>query len=116
MLIMNTTQTKDLKMVSITAEITVKEISEELGIFDNLSKVLVQRMFGMNYFRPFPSEYAFFIQAYNIPGRVIYASDTRPMIGLRPGETDGTKAAVLAYIKKAAPSHIDMTDFATKAP
>lgn len=101
-------------MVSVTAEITVQEISTELGIFDNLSKVLIQRMFGMNYFRPFPNEFAFFIQPANVIARVIYASDTRPMIGLRVGETDGSKAAVLAYIKKAAPSHIDMTDFPPK--
>lgn len=95
-------------MVSITASITVEEITKELGIFDNLSKVLVQRMFGMNFFRPFPGKYDFYIQPWNVIERQVYAGKDSLTIGLRQGETDGTKAAVLAYIVKAAPSHIDL--------
>lgn len=95
-------------MVSITASITVEEISTTLGIFDNLSKVLVQRMFGMNFFRPFPGKYNFYIQPWDVIERQVYAGDDTMTIGLRQGETDGSKAAVLAYIVKAAPSHIDL--------
>lgn len=99
-------------MVTITAKLTVAEITAELGIFDNLSKVLIQRMFNMNFYRPFPDNYEFYIQPANVKGRQTYAGDgTTLIIGLMPGETDGTKAAVLAYIKKAAPSHIDLKGF-----
>lgn len=101
-------------MVSITAEITVKEITDELDIFDNLSKVLVQRMFNMNFYRPFPDTYKFFIQESNVLGREVYAGDGFMTIGLRPKETDGSKAAILAYIKKAAPSHIDLKGLGKK--
>jgi len=95
-------------MVSITASITVEEITEALGIFDNLSKVLVQRMFGMNFFRPFPGKYNFYMQPWNVIERQVYAGEDSLTIGLRQGETDGSKAAVMAYIVKAASSHIDL--------
>lgn len=103
-------------MVSITAEIKISEITDELGIFDNLSKVLVQRMFMMNFFRPFPDNLKFYFQDYKIVGRQNYTGADSMTIGLRPGETDGSKAAILAYIAKAAPSHIDLKGFKKKEP
>lgn len=99
-------------MVTITAKLTVAEITTAVGIFDNLSKVLIQRMFNMNFYRPFPDNYEFYIQPANVNGRQTFVgNDNTLIIGLMPGETDGTKAAVLAYIKKAAPTHIDLKGF-----
>lgn len=105
-------------MVSTTAELTAKEIADALGTFENLAKVLVQRMFNMNFFRPSPSKYGFYFQDAKIVGKRqnINAKDDTIWIGLRPGETDGTKAAILAYIVKAAPTHIDTKGFKPKPP
>lgn len=101
-------------MVTITASLTVKEIADAVGIFENLAKVLVQRMFNMNSYRKFADNYDFYIQPADVNGRQLYASDNKFLIGLKPGETDGTKAALLALFVKAAPSHIDMKGYAPK--
>lgn len=104
-------------MVTTTAELTTTEIATELGVPPVVAKTVVQRMFNMNFFRNFPDTFKFFFQDRKIVGnREVYGSAEAMLIGLRPGETDGSKAAVLAYIVKAAPSHVDLTPWPKKAP
>lgn len=102
-------------MVTITASITTAEIAEAMSIPPVVAKTIIQRMFNMNFFRNFPDEFKFFVQAREIQGnREVYSSKDSMLIGLRRGETDGTKAAILAYIEKAAPSHVDLSPWPKK--
>lgn len=103
-------------MVTITASITTAEIAAELKVPGVVAKTIIQRMFNMNFFRNFPDTFKFFFQDKKIVGsREVYGSAEAMLIGLTERETDGTKAAVMAYIKKAAPSHVDMTPWAKPA-
>lgn len=97
-------------MVTTTAELTTTEIATALGTPQVVAKTVIQRMFNMNFFRNFPDTFKFFFQDPKIVGsREVYGSKDAMLIGLTPKETDGTKAAILAYIVKAAPSHVDLT-------
>lgn len=101
-------------MVTIIASLTTEEIATELGCPDTIVKVIVQRMFGMCFTRPYPDTFNFFKVDQGVANRHVIASAESVYIGLRDGETDGTKAAVLAYIVKAAPSHMDMRGWSKK--
>lgn len=103
-------------MVSITAKLTATDIATNIGTFENNAKVLIQKIFNMNFYRPMPSNYEFFFQDSKIIGHreLINADDDTIWIGLLPGETDGTREAIAAWLVKAAPTYLDTTGFTPK--
>lgn len=104
-------------MVSITASLTTQEIADAIGCPKVVAKTVIQRMFNMNFFRNFPDTFNFFkADPFVVGRRQLYTGAESIYIGLGAKETDGTKAAVLAYIVKASTSVVDLTGLSKELP